>query len=73
LFPRGDEIDGAVAFGERERFEGGGDSDALGDGGGFCLWLTGLRGDLLGLLRESGRAKADGTETEEAEKAGGLP
>lgn len=35
LVARGDEVDGAVAFGEGEGFEGGGDGDALGDGSGI--------------------------------------
>ena len=73
MVPRGDEVDGPVAFGERQRFEGGGDCDALGDGGGFCMWLAGIRGDLLGLLRDGGRAEAEDAETEEAERAGGFP
>ena len=39
LVAGGDEVDGAIAFGEGEGFEGGGDGDALGDGDGF--WLCG--------------------------------
>jgi hypothetical protein len=35
LVARGDEVDGAIAFGEWEGLEGGGDGDALGDGGGL--------------------------------------
>ena len=42
LVARGDEVDGAVAFGEREGFESGGNGDALGHGGWFCLWLAGI-------------------------------
>jgi hypothetical protein len=37
------------------------------------MWLAGIRGDLLGLLRDGGHAEAEGTETEEAERAGGFP
>ena len=35
LIARGDDVDGAIAFGEGEGFEGGGDGDALGDVAGF--------------------------------------
>jgi hypothetical protein len=40
LVARGDEVDGAIAFGEREGFKGGGDRDALGDGGLRGRWLS---------------------------------
>jgi len=36
LVARGDEVDGAITFGKRKGFDGGGDGDALGDRGGFC-------------------------------------
>jgi hypothetical protein len=42
LIAGGDEVDGAIAFGEGEGFDGGGDGDALGDGGGFWLRLSGI-------------------------------
>jgi len=38
----GDEIDRAVAFGEWEGLESGGDGDALGDGSGICLEWRGV-------------------------------
>ncbi len=53
LIARGDEVDGAIAFGEGEGLEGGGDGDALGDRCGFCLWRcdVGRRGLLGGWAR----------------------
>ena len=67
LVAGGDEVDGAVAFGQGEGFEGGGNGDALGEGGGFCLFRGGVRrGSLLRLLGEGGG------KAEEAEKAGDL-
>jgi len=64
LLGRFDEVDGAVAFGEGEGFECGGDGDALGDGGGSCLRRSGVRG--RSLLGEGG------AEAEKAEEEGRL-
>jgi hypothetical protein len=59
-----DQVHGPVAFGEGEGFEGGGDGDALGDGGGFYLRRGGVRRwGLRGLLGESG-AQAEEAEGE---------
>jgi hypothetical protein len=60
LVTGGDEVYGAVAFGEGEGFEGGGYGDALGDGGGFCLWGG------VGLLGP----REGGSKAEEGEKGG---
>jgi hypothetical protein len=59
LVARGEEVDGAVAFGEGKGLKSGGDGDALGDGGEFCL--GGRR--LPGLLAKGGAT------AEEAKKA----
>jgi hypothetical protein len=64
LLARFDEVDGAVAFGEGEGFEGGGDGDALGEGGGSSLRRSRVGGRrLLG---------GGGAEAEDAEEEGRL-
>ena len=59
-----DEVDGAVALGQWEGFERGGDGDALGDGGWFGLGLVGIRG---------GELCQGGVEAKKAEKAQDFP
>ena len=60
-----DEVDGAIAFGERQGFERGGDGDVLTDRGEFRLGLGGGVGG-------SGLLGGGGAEVEGAEKATGF-
>ena len=62
---RVDEVDGAIAFGERQGFERGGDGDVLTDRGEFRLGLGGGVGG-------SGLLGGGGAEVEGAEKATGF-
>jgi hypothetical protein len=53
-------VDGAVAFGERKRLEGGGDGEILGDSGRFYLKSGAPSG--RGLLRIVGESGAEAKE-----------
>jgi hypothetical protein len=57
LVAGGDDLDGAIALGEGEGFEGGGDGDALVDG---CDGAGGLR--LLGVGRDTAKKESESRE-----------